>query len=51
MITLGIILLVLGALLDVALMYSLGGILLVVGVVLYIAGRAGHAVAGRPHWY
>lgn len=51
MITLGIVLLVLGALLDVGLLYTLGGILLVVGIVLFIAGRVGHAVGGRAHWY
>ena len=51
MITLGIILVVLGALLDVGLLYSLGAILLVIGVVLWLLGKAGRAVGGRNHYW
>lgn len=50
-ITFGIILLIAGALLDIGLLYTIGGLLLVVGVVLLIAGALGHAIGGRPHYY
>lgn len=51
MIILGIILLALGYFLGVQLLYFLGGLLLVVGVVLMILGSTGRAVAGRRHFY
>jgi uncharacterized membrane protein HdeD (DUF308 family) len=59
MIALGIILIVLGLLLPAlipAFAYAhiclvIGVILLVIGVVLMVAGRAGHAVGGRRHYY
>jgi uncharacterized membrane protein HdeD (DUF308 family) len=59
MIALGIVLIVLGLLLPslvptfafAHLLVVFGVILLVVGVVLAVAGRAGHAVGGRRHYY
>jgi uncharacterized membrane protein HdeD (DUF308 family) len=59
MIVLGIILIVLGYLLPslvptfafAHLVLVLGIILLVVGLILFAAGRAGHAVGGRRHYY
>jgi uncharacterized membrane protein HdeD (DUF308 family) len=59
MIVLGIILIVLGLLLPsliptfafAHILLVLGVILLIVGVVLMVAGRAGHAVGGRRHYY
>jgi Family of unknown function (DUF6131) len=59
MIGLGIVLIVLGLLLPnliptfafAYLLLVLGVILLIVGVVLALAGRAGHAVGGRRHYY
>jgi hypothetical protein len=51
MIFLGIILVVLGALLSISILYTLGAILLVVGVILWILGAAGRPVGGRPHYY
>ena len=59
MIGLGIVLIVLGLLLPsliptfafAHLLLVLGVILLIVGVVLAVAGRAGHAVGGRRHYY
>lgn len=51
MITLGLVLLLIGMLLDVALLYSAGSLLLLVGLVLFIAGRLGHAIGGRAHYY
>jgi hypothetical protein len=59
MIALGIILIVLGLLLPALIptfAYAhiclvIGVILLVIGVVLMVAGRTGHAVGGRRHYY
>jgi hypothetical protein len=50
-IILGVILLVLGFLLGFYLLWVLGIILLVLGLVLMLAGRSGHAVRGRSHWW
>jgi hypothetical protein len=50
-IILGVILLVLGFLLGFYLLWVAGAILLVVGLVLLLAGRGGHMVGGRSHWY
>jgi hypothetical protein len=51
MIVLGIILLVLGALLGIGILQTLGTILLVIGVVLLILGAVGRPLAGRRYWY
>jgi len=50
-IILGLILLVLGYVLGIQLLYYVGGILLVVGVVLVILGSMGRAVGGRRHYF
>jgi hypothetical protein len=50
-IVLGVILLVLGALLDISILHTIGGILLVVGVILWILGATGRAVGGRAHYW
>jgi hypothetical protein len=51
MIVLGIILLVLGSLLGISILTTLGTILLVIGVVLLILGAVGHPLGGRKYWY
>jgi hypothetical protein len=51
MIILGIVLLVLGFLLHISILWTLGIILLVVGAVLAILGGTGRAIGGRRHWY
>lgn len=51
MIALGVILLLCGYLLGIAILYTLGTILLVIGVVLLILDSLGHAVGGRHYWY
>ncbi len=51
MIILGIVLVVVGALLNIGLLYALGGILLIIGVILWILGAAGRPVAGRRYYY
>lgn len=51
MITLGIILLVIGFIAKVAVLWSIGIILLLVGLVLLVLGSIGRAVGGRRHYY
>jgi Family of unknown function (DUF6131) len=50
-ITLGIILLIVGFLLHIGILWTIGIILLVVGLILFLLGRAGHAIGGRSHWF
>lgn len=51
MIFLGIILLIIGWLAGISILYTLGVIALVIGVVLFVLGAAGHPVMGRNRWY
>ncbi len=51
MIILGLILLLIGYFAGISLLYYIGGILLVVGVVFLILGRTGRAVGGRANWF
>jgi len=51
MIILGVILLLLGYLLGISLLYYIGGILLVVGLVLLLLGQVGRPVGGRSSWW
>jgi hypothetical protein len=51
MIILGVLLLVLGYVLPLGILYTLGWILVVLGVVLWILGAVGHPIAGRRHYY
>jgi len=47
----GIVLLLLGLLLGVSILYTIGIILIVVGAVLWVIGSTGRAVGGRRHYY
>ena len=51
MIILGVILLVLGAVLDISSLWTLGIILIVIGAALWIAGSMGRAVGPRSHYW
>ncbi|WP_181780833.1 hypothetical protein [Pseudonocardia pini] len=51
MIILGLILLLIGWLAGISLLYYIGGILLVVGLVLLVLGRVGRPVGGRKVWF
>jgi hypothetical protein len=51
MIILGIVLLVAGFVFKISLLWTIGLILLVIGVVLMLMGRMGRAVGGRRHYY
>ena len=51
MIILGIVLLVVGFLLKIAILWTIGIIVLVVGLILLLIGAAGHELGGRRHWF
>ncbi len=51
MIVLGAILLILGFVLKVSILQTLGIILLVIGAVLWVMGSVGRPVGGRRYWY
>jgi hypothetical protein len=51
MIILGLILLILGAVLSVPILWTIGIILVVVGAVLWLLGASGRAVGGRAHYW
>jgi hypothetical protein len=50
-IVLGIILLVIGFIAKIAILWTIGIILVVIGAILAILGLAGREVAGRRHWF
>jgi uncharacterized membrane protein HdeD (DUF308 family) len=51
MILLGIVLLIIGFVAKVAILWSLGILVLVIGAVLMVLGSMGRAVGGRRHYY
>jgi len=50
-IILGIILLVVGFVAKIAILWTIGIIILVIGAILLLLGATGRAVGGRKHWY
>ncbi len=51
MIILGIILLIVGFLAKIAILWTIGIVVLVIGLILLVLGMAGRAVGGRRHYY
>jgi hypothetical protein len=51
MIVFGLILLIIGFVAQIAIVWSIGVIVLVVGLALMLLGALGHAVGGRRHYY
>jgi hypothetical protein len=51
MIALGAILLILGLLFDIQILWIIGIVLLLVGVVFLIAGSTNRPIGGRRYWY
>jgi hypothetical protein len=47
----GLVLLVIGFVTGIAILWSIGVIVLIVGLVLWILGSLGHAIGGRRHYY
>lgn len=51
MIILGVILLIIGFVAKIAILWTIGIIVVVVGAILAVLGMAGHAVGGRRHYF
>jgi uncharacterized membrane protein HdeD (DUF308 family) len=51
MLVLGVVLLLLGLLLKVQILWTIGIIVLIVGAVLFILGSVGRPVGGRRHYW
>ena len=51
MIVLGIVLLLIGMLTGIAILWSVGVVLVIVGAVLWMLGAAGHQVGARRHYF
>jgi Family of unknown function (DUF6131) len=51
MIVLGVVLLVIGFLTGIAILWTLGILLILIGLVLAVVGSTGRAVGGRRHYY
>jgi uncharacterized protein DUF6131 len=50
-IILGIILLIIGFVTGIAILWTIGIIVVIAGVVLWLLGASGHAVGGRRHYF
>ena len=51
MIILGILLLIIGFVAGIAILWTLGIVVVIVGVVLALLGMGDHAVGGRRHYF
>ena len=51
MIILGVILLIIGFIAKVAIIWTIGIIVVVIGAILALLGMTGHAVRGRRHYF
>jgi hypothetical protein len=48
---LGIILLIIGFVAGIAIIWTIGVIVVVIGVIFALLGFAGREIGGRKHWY
>ncbi|MDX6361360.1 DUF6131 family protein [Streptomyces sp. NPDC058274] len=51
MIVLGVILLVIGLIAGISILWTIGVVLVAIGLVLWVLGAVGHAVGGRRHYW
>jgi Family of unknown function (DUF6131) len=51
MIALGLILLIVGYLVHISILWTIGIIVLIIGIVFLVLGQMGRAVGGRKYWY
>jgi hypothetical protein len=51
MIILGILLLIIGFVTGIAILWTIGIVVVIIGVILALLGMAGHAVGGRRHYF
>jgi len=50
-IILGILLLIIGFVTGIAILWTIGIVVVIIGAVLWILGSLGHAVGGRRHYF
>jgi hypothetical protein len=50
-IILGLILLVIGFVVKIAILWTIGIVILLIGLILALLGGVGHAVGGRRHYF
>jgi len=51
LIILGVVLLIIGFIAKIAIVWTIGIIVVVVGAILALLGMAGHAIGGRRHYF
>ena len=51
MIIFGVLLLIIGFVSGIAILWTIGIIVVVIGAILALLGMAGHAVGGRKHYF
>jgi Family of unknown function (DUF6131) len=51
MIIFGILLLIIGFVAGIAILWTIGIVVVIIGVILALLGMAGHAVGGRKHYF
>ena len=51
LIILGVILLIIGFVAKIAILWTIGIVVIVIGAILALLGMAGHAVGGRRHYF
>ena len=51
MLSLGVVLLILGYVFNIGILITIGWILAVIGLVLFVLGAIGRPLAGRRYWY
>ena len=51
MIVLGVVLMLIGFITKIPILWSLGIVVALVGIVLVLLGAAGREIGGRRHWY
>jgi fatty acid desaturase len=51
MIILGIVLLIIGFVVGIPILWTIGVILLLIGLALWVLGSIGHQVGGRRHYF
>jgi hypothetical protein len=51
MIILGVILLIIGFIAKIAIVWTIGIVIVIIGAILMLLGMMGHAVGGRRHYF
>jgi len=47
----GLVLMIIGFVVGIPVLWTIGVLLLLIGLVLWVLGSVGHAVGGRRHYY